>query len=306
MQKFAFVILALVLLINMRGSAGNLIQQVPAKSPAFAALRMLDQHKMLTTGRDALFTGTAPRSNVTRYDIALALIEPLSQFVALADTAGTVGSSPEQYLRRESAYRTFSSLSQNQLNHLLSAANQLLVGFADVIEELSPGLPAQAASALRKINKAATEYKISDTTAGNHLTLRVTVDPNVEPDPFRSPLPLLPIKRDEPDVQLMIAPRAGEQGLLGVRPVNSLEAAVDLAFSGFRLYGAVSTLDKDPRLLIRPDQLSGSAMVGLQFNIARLDDLGITGILEYHVLRSSDPVASNTNTGAVTGIGIIW
>jgi hypothetical protein len=89
--------------------------------------------------------------------------------------------------------------------------------------------------------------------------------------------------------------------------MSSLEAAVDVAFGRFHLYGSVATLpSEDPTQTVLKADGSGRAMLGLQVGIMQLKNLGISGILQYQVVRSGDPMNPDTNTSLGGGIGLSW
>lgn len=293
MHKLVWLALAIILLLQAGGFAADLVAPVSAKDPAFADLRVLDKYGMLNA-HENLFTADHP---VTRYDIAFELIPTLRSFVALVEVPAT--NSPEERMRRELVNHLLATLSRDDAVKLLAATNHLLSGYYGEIEELAPGLASHAALALKKMLTPVSPG------VGNRLTWHVSVDPNAQPDSLNNPLPLVPPHTGGTETRPFTIGRPADRILLGVRPVDSLEAAVDVTYSGFRLYGTFSTLEHDPRLLIKPDQLSGSAMIGLQFNIAEINDLGITGIVELHILRSSDPTATSSNVG-MGGVGIVW
>jgi len=299
MVRLALLAIIVVFVLQVRGiAAADLILKIPANDPAHAQMRLLNQRGLLSSPRASL--------TVDRYDIALALIEPMSLFIALADTTDPRNISTEQRRLREQAVKAVSNLSREEMAQLLSAANQLLLAYADVIEALSPELTGKAKSALERIRRMADGVgSLKDDT---HLVFRISVDPKAEPDNIGKPLPLLPINQTD----LIARPFTGASTVeseYGVRPANTMEAAMDIAFGRFQLLSKLSALPgQDPSLLvIRPDQLSGSAMFRLEYNIGKINDLSIAGIVEYHILRSyEEPGNTSTRIGAVGGVDIRW
>jgi hypothetical protein len=307
MVRLGLLALVFVLILQVRGTAAaDLIHKIPANDPARAHLRVLDRYGMLPSSRASLFDRNTERL-MTRYDIAFALIEPLRLFIALTDPAETKDSSSEQRRLRQQAVQAVAPLSRDDMERLLISTSQLLHSFTVVIEELAPGLTDQAKSALLRIRRTMLQGAIS-ANDDPRVIFRISVDPNAELDAMRNPLPLMLFTNNE----LEPKPFTGgspDDPLVMRRPVNAMEAAIDMAYGRFQLFSKLSTLPgQDPSLLIiRPDQLSGSAMFRLQYNIGKIDDLSIAGIVEYHVLRSYDePGGSSTRTGAVGGFSILW
>jgi len=308
MVRLGVLALGLILVLQVRGmAAADLIHKIPVNDPARAELRVLDRYGLLSSSRAGLFNKNTELL-LTRYDIAYALIEPMRLFIALATPTDALNNSSEQRRLHEQAARDISGLSRDEMIRLLDSANHLLTGFTDVIEELAPGLTTQAKDALDGIRG----YVLKGTTLGRgdpRVILHISLDPNVEPDPMGNPLPLLPLHHNDL-VSTMVSGGASPESVKPIsRPVNVMEAAMNLAIGRFQLSSKLSTLPGlDPSLLvIRPDQLSGSAMFRLQYNIGKINDLSIAGIVEYHILRSyEEPGIANTSTGAVGGVSILW
>lgn len=300
-------LLAAVLVCSLhRGSAVGLIQQVSPKDPAFTQLHVLDKSGMLATARERVFPANTLHP-VTRYDVALALVEPLQRFIALTAPFGAVSSSLDMHYRRELMLRTVAGLKTDEMEKLLGATNYLLQNYGDAIEAIAPGLTTPAADALKKIRVSAAGVTITDND--EKLSWRVSIDPKAELNPIGNPLPLFPLKKLEPETQPFTSEGAPPppKALIGVLPANSMELALNAAFRGFRIYGSVSTLPgQDPTILLRPREISGSAMVGFQFNLGAFNDLGFSGNLEYYVLHNGAPNTPNTNTGAAGGISVWW
>ncbi len=304
MSKVCLLLVILVILAHQVcwGAAG-LIQQVPAKDPAYAQLRLLDKCGMLPPA-----TITAAGA-LTRYDFALAVIEPLRQIVALTDAQDVVVVAPEQRRRQEKAAQVLSQLAPAEIEQFTIATGQLLQSYKDIIEELSPGLPRQATIALAKLPTLSFATPHSATTDDDRITLRYSFDPRAVPETFANPLPLVPAAPGSLSVRALGKSDPLVSGnMLSVRPVSSLEAAVNVAFRRFRVYGSVATLPgQDPmQLLVRPEIPNGRALLGFEINFGHLNTLGITGMLEYHIQRTSETGIPSTDIGAVTGIGIAW
>ncbi len=294
------VLVVLLLAVQAWSPASNLMQQVSTKDPAYTALRLLDRHGLLADTRYILFSELSS-TTLTRYDVAFALIEPLRQFIALTDSRG--GDVPPETLhRRDVAYRLLSGLTPHDRIQVLATALQLTQDFADAIDELTPGLTKKAMPALRTLQQTP-DLRNAQMTGRSDRSVHLSVDTRAELETFGNPLPLLPTRRPDPNGQPM-----STGGALYVRPANSLEAAVDVALGRVRFYGTLATLPgQSTNFIIRPE-LSGTAVVGVQFDFLKINDLGISGILEYHVQRTNGTGADDgdTNVGGVTGIGIRW
>lgn len=299
--------LLLSLLLCAGGWAADLIQQVPTDAPAYGQLRQLAQGGMLPTTRESLFTATPPRA-LTRYDIGFLLIEPLQRLSALIAAQESDDLTAEQHRRNELATFAVSSMTAAEFNDLLGAARALHLAFSDVIDELSPGLSREAAIALRKLgqNKYRPWFPANDK---GMPVLHISIDPTATPETIGNPLPLPTTHVGGPSALSLRGDGAADPSVaLPSRPATSLEAAVDLALGRFRLYGSVATIPgQDPSLSLNPITLGhGKAIVGFQMDLARVKDLGISGLLEYHMIRSGEPGNENTDTGIKGGIGIVW
>jgi len=301
MTRFGWLALIFLFILQVRGmAAADLIEKVSAGSRAH--LHTLDKYGMLPSSRASLFGGDAERL-MTRYDIAFALIEPLRLFIAYTEPPVAKDNSEQRRLR-EQAMRVMRNLSPDEKAQLLSVASQLLTSFADVIEKLSPGLPAQAKDALQQIRRWNLKGAISS-RGDSHPVITISVDPNAESDAMGNPLPLLPFHRSDMEPKPFIS--ENDSGYR-VGPANSVEAMLNIVYKRFQLSGKISTLPGQEFSTIRPDKLSGSAMVRLQCLLGQINDnLSIGGIVEYHILRScEDTGTSNTRTGGMVGAIILW
>lgn len=301
--------ISLLLALPLAGLTTAATQAVPTDAPAYTQLRQLSKANLLSTAGETLLSGIPPRM-LSRGEFTAALIEPLERLTALVaaqDTPGLV--SPPQRRQQELAYRAVSSLTASEFEVLRTTAAALLRTFAADIEDASPGLPARATTALGKL--AQPRYRpwmrAVDQPAGIRPSYTFSLNPRVVPDSLRDPLPLLPSRASGHDVLFMkSADVTADTAAVGTRPLNSMQAAMDFAFGRWRLYGSVASLPGQvPSLVLRAGG-TGKAMLGVQFDIGRMSDIGITGIVEYHIVRSGDPATSNVDTGALTGIGLSW
>jgi hypothetical protein len=285
-------------------AAADLVHQVPLTSPAYSQLRLL-QSAGLLVGNSQLLTTPERQRPLTYYDFAFMLVEPLQRFVALVEAQDhPTLVTPEQRRRYDLTVRMAARLSDHDFDALISASGGLLAEFRDAVEELSPGLARPAGTALSKLRQ--NEYRPwnAATRPDTHY-VHISVDPLAVPDPMASPLPLLPAILGTNSLAFR-GGSGGEEPVIGSKPLRSLEAAVDVGIGGIRLYGTVATLPgQSGPLLLGPDG-TGRAKLGLQFSLARLSDLGISGIIEYYVVRSGDPGNTNVSTGAGGGLGFTW
>ncbi len=291
--------IVLALLMASAACAVDLIGAVPSNGAAYAALHTLGEHGLLASGWDA--TLNRP---LTRYDAAFMVIEPLQRLSALVEADASGAPAPELQRRHDLAAHALSTLTQAEYQAVVSAAVQVTTTFGDAIDALAPGLAHRAALALRRMGER--DYRAPVMTTGatpSTTTLHVTVDPHARVDTIGNPLPMPPAAG--PGVLMLHGNGDGGGGTGGTREVNDLEAAVDVALGHLRLYGTVSSLPgRDPATLLRAD--SGRAMLGVRMDFGHIHELGISGMLEYHVMRSGDPGNPNTSSGAVGGVGLAW
>lgn len=309
MARLGWLALILLLLVQARGLAtGDLIQKIPANDPARAQLRLLDKYGLLPSSRATLFGKDAERL-MTRYDIAFAMIEPLRLFIALSKPP-TANSSSEAIRLHTQAAQMLSALSRDEMLRVLSAAEDLLTGYGDLIEKLAPDMPDNAKRALKQLRETTLKgQRVSKDDS--QLIVRVSVDPNAAPDPLSNLLP--PVLSRSSDGNSKALPFIGDAGngdgnRIWMLPTNTMETSVNIIFNRMQLTGKLYKTPGDDWNIIRPDQLSGSAMVRFQYMIGQLNDnLSIGGIVEYHVLRSyQEPGVSNTRTGSVAGFILQW
>jgi len=301
MTRLGWLALVLLLLVQVRGMAtADLIQKIPANDPARAQLRLLDKVGLLPSSHATLF-----ELPMTRYDVAFAMIEPLRLFIALIEIPNANSSSEDRRLHMQAA-QTLSMLSRDDLLGLLTATEGLLTGYADLIEKLAPGLPTKAGIALRQLHE--TTLKGANTSKNDpRFIVKVSVDPYAETDAIGRPLPILP-----PIHPTNIEPKPFIDGngnsIIGVLPAKSMEASVNVIFPRLQLTTKIAKTPGSDWNIIRPDQLSGSAMFRLQYLIGQINDnLSIGGIVEYHILRSNEETGiSSTKTGSMAGVIILW
>ncbi|HEX2951085.1 MAG TPA: hypothetical protein VHV83_16195, partial [Armatimonadota bacterium] len=214
---------------------------------------------------------------------------------------------PEQRRRAEMAYLTFSKIAPEDFDRALTSLSQLLRAFGTDVELLSPGLSSRASAALHKLTLPAFRPWVKNSALSPVVHLSIT--PHAQTDSINDgPLAFIsPTHGGRYALFARTSKGGDQQSVVGTRPVTSLEAAADVAFGRFKLYGSIGTLPgQDPTMMIlRPDG-TGKAMLGLQVDVLQIRDLGISGIFEFHIMRSGDPTNLDTNTGAVGGVGLNW
>lgn len=295
------------------GRAADLLTQVPTNDAVYAQLQLLDHRGLLAEGQGKLLSEPRQRS-LTHYDIAYLLVEPLERCVALVSVQEAQSSLPEQRRRAEMAYLAISKLSSTETDELLTTLEQLLRGYSSDINQLSPGLAIRTLPALRKLRSPSFQpwLKTQETDSADLMPVfHVSITPHAQTGSSSDRLSFL----IPPTGGRMALFQRGETGhgsgepaIISTRPMSSLEAAADLAIGRFRVYGSLSTLPgQDPAMMILKPDGTGKAMLGLQIDVLRIKDLGISGIFEYHIMRyGDDPRNLDTDTGAVGGIGLHW
>jgi hypothetical protein len=290
------------------GRAADLVAEVPLDAPAYAQLNALAQRQLLSPSRAGMLTD-APARVLTRYDFGLMLIEPLQRFIALWDAQSAGSSAPEQRRRAELTYRAVAPLTSRDLDDLLAKTNELLATFRDVIEELSPGLSRRAALALFELGKAEHRPWMRALPllpiSREDLNVSMALQPKTPAEPFGSPLPLLPRPHSTPALALLADSEAAPALVLS-RPADTLQAAMAVEFSRLRVYGTLSTLPGDEPLSLLKIDSGRRATLGFRVDFGNLKEIGISGLLEYHVMRSGDPANPNIDRGAVTGVAVTW
>ncbi len=295
----------MVLALALCCQASDLVQSVAVGDPAYGQMRVLARAGMLTesAGVRAAVMSDKPIEQLTRYDFALALLEPMEQLTALVECQDALLPAPELRRRRDLAQDMVSRLSSDEFNTLLQSMIQLNKNFRDTIIELSPALVARAEAAFNKLqDKKYRTWQISTpkTVVEPEVPLiRIRVTPTSIGDSSRTPLLISPgSATDIP--RMMFVPTPGLDNGLSRNPINSFEAAVDATLGRFRLYGMLGSAPGND--ISEPSK----AGVGLEIGLGRIYALGITGILEYHVTRGTAPGMQDINAGAVGGIGVKW
>ena len=304
-----FIFLLLATLSVSRAEEVTLF--APASDATCLQLRELDHWGLLSDDQQKVLS--SPKyATLTRYDVAFMLVEPLERCTALITVQQDPQALPEQRRRAEIAYFAVSRLSSIEFDQLVSSLTKLLLSYHAEMEKLAPGLARRAIPALQKLLQPAYRpwmKRGAGETPDATPRVHVTIGPHSSDDPLKSRLDFLaPTQGSRSSFFMRSTPTAADNGaFIGSRPISTLEAAVNVAFSGVRLYGSLGTLPgQDPASMVfRPDG-TGQAMLGVEVGLTKIDNLGISGIFEFHVMRYGDPNNLDTDTGAVGGIGFHW
>lgn len=296
--------------------AAELMLPVPVTDAAYGQLRQLIRNGLLIDGRERLLDERNPRE-LTRYDIAFMLVEPLERCSALADVLDTRKPSavlPEQRRRAEMACCLFARLTHAETDSAIASLGQLVHVFGTDIDQLSPGLTRRAAKALQQFNQADPASRPWEKTlrrTSEQPVIRLSIAAH-EPDSLNDPwLFSFPTRSTLTPLASLRPASAMDSGtgaaLMGTRSMSSLAAAADIAFDRYKFYVNLSTLPGgDPTAaLLNPDG-TGRAKFGVEIGLAHVNGLGISGIFEYHIMRTGDDTNHDTNVGAMTGIGLTW
>jgi hypothetical protein len=284
----------------------------PASDATCAQLRQLDQWGMLSDDQDKVHA-SPNYTTLKRYDVAFMLVEPFERCIALITVQENPQALPEQHRRAEVAYFAFSKLLPIECDQVITTLTKLQLSYHTELEKLAPGLTHRAAPALQKLSLPAYRPWLEEgtkATSDDTPRIHVTIGPHSPDDPLKSRLDFLAPEQGSRSsffTRSLPSSSSGSEIMIGSRPVSTLEAAVDVAFSGVRLYGSVGTLPgQDPATMIfRPDGI-GQAMLGVEIGLTKINNLGISGIFEFHVMRYGDANSTDTDTGAVGGIGLHW
>jgi len=281
--------------------ATDLIEPVPSTSPAFLTLRQYGERGLLSVGWEAELV-TPPARPLTRYDIAFLLIEPLQRLTALVEVDAHAALTPEAQRRHDLALQAIMGMSTSEYQTLVNTAGQMLSLFGDGIEALAPGLAHRAVTAVHQLATRDYRARIQSASSPPLPMIQVTVDTHAHPNSIIDPRSVLPVqsrlslRMDGVDVPGIA---------VGTRPINSLEAALDVALKHLRLYGSFAALPgQDASQILRADL--GRATVGVRLDFWRIHEMNISGIFELHVVRSWDSGITITDSGAVGGVGLSW
>lgn len=301
----------LLLAVQFRCRAGEVIEQVPPNSVAYTQLDVLMKAGLLSASQDNQLNN-AKNHQLTRYDFGCLLVEPLRRFTALVQAKDAPSTDLVQRQRIELTYQAVTHLPSGMtFDQLLVATSQLLTSYSDVVEQISPGLHQQADEALKKLKQK--EYRpwiiqpiVIRTSAP---AVKVSVNPHAQPDTMHDPLPMIPGTATSSDPKFMIAGTGGSSVkpfILGSKPVTTQEFTVDVAFHRFRLYGTVGTLPGDQVSDLISLSPNAKTMVGFQYPIATLSALGISGFVELRTVRTGDPGSIKLTNATGGGFILNW
>ena len=285
----------------------------PVSDATIAQLHQLDHWGLLADHQNKMLS--SPHVDTLKsYDVAFMLVEPLERITALIAVQENPQATPAQRRRAEVAYFAVSRLSPIEFDGLIMTLMKLQLNYYPELNKLSPDLSRRSAPALQKLMQA--EYRpwmqrgVTDAPADTPQ-IHVTIGPHSPDDPLKSHLDFLaPLKGSRSSFfshAQSATVGSSSEVIVGTRPTSTLEAAVDIAFSGLRLYGRFGTLPgQDPATMVFRADGTGQAMLGVEFGLTKINNLGISGIFEFHVMRYGDPNNLDTDTGAVGGIGLHW
>ena len=299
----SITVLLLVLFWGMQCCwAVDLFQQVPGNDPAYAALRHLDHCGLLPTY--AKLQRGQSHHPLTNYEFALALTEPLKQFIALADTQSAHDGDPAQKQRGLLLNGTLSALSAADREQVIAEIGRLAQQFAAVVDEIQPGLSAQALAALRRLPKTPViSDKLIHTDDNNLSAVKITLNPNASL-PYASLLPAV-VMTSGGNARLL---SGSDNQPVAMYPVKSLELALNSTWHGIGLTTTLDTLPGvNPLDIVNPLQMPGHMQIGVTSpDLLRFNNLGIRWMLDYHIQRYSDQGIVNTNKLVTTGMQILW
>lgn len=292
------------ILLTANTSFAAIVDFVPVDSKLYNNILILIDKKIITDYKTD-FTG---RIEVSRYDFADALIEPSERCVSVSLSQSGKDLNPTQRRRSELMTNALSALKPIEANSVIDALSTLNNEFQNDIEQLSPGLPARLTEALKiiKADRSGFWQKIKNVSkfiADNvHLSIGSSNNNKLSPIHF-SPADLTIV----PTTLAMTSSSQENQPIsLSLKTATSLEASLDIAINRALLYGSLSSIpSKNPIDAIIPDG-TGKAMVGVKYDIGKINNFDIVGIFEFHIMRTGESGNRELKTGAVGGIGLKW
>lgn len=278
--------------------AEDLVQQVPVSSHAYTALSVLSNANLLADAPQVVRDVAAmnkPTVELTHYDFAYALIEPLEQCVAYANFSSAANASPIDRRRHDLLDAALTSLTPEKRNEVLAALQELLATFRASVDELAAGLPDRAGIAIGKMAQ-------TNPDPGPDPVMTVHIGPVSSTDLHGNPLftpgslpGVMPFAMPAP---VSVGPTTPASEI----PVTSFETAVNVALGHFNLYSAFDSIPGESVL----NPTGGTARVGLEIGLGQVNAAGVTGIFEFTVKDTHDPGAPPMDTVATTGVRITW
>ncbi len=293
------------MILTVSSLLAAIVDVVPNGSKFYGNISVLIDNKIITN----IKTNFSEKNNVSRYDFADALIEPSERCIAIAAAQSEKELTPAQRRRCELLTNSLSLLKSSDAELVISAISSLTNEFSADIEQLSPGLPARTAEALKTIKadkpgfwqriKNVSKY-ISDNV---HVSITTSSNSNT-----LSPIHYSPAELSfSPTTLAMTNSNAKYPPLsLSLKTATSLEASLDIAVNRALLYSSLSSIPgKNAIDSIIPDG-TGKAMFGVKYDLGKYDNFDIVGIFEFHIMRTGESGNRDIKTGAVGGIGLKW
>jgi hypothetical protein len=302
LMKFIQILFLIIFSANCTLAA--IVDCVPIDSKLYKNISILIDKKIITDYK----TDFSGKVEISRYDFADALIEPSERCISVSMTQLGNELTPTQRRRSELFTNALSILKPAEVNSVIDALSSLNIELANDIEQLSPGLPARLTDALRTIKADRTGFwqkikNVSKFIADNvHLTIGSSTNDKLSPIHF-SPADLSP---GPTTMAMTSSSHDGQPISFSVKTATSLEASLDIAINRALLYGSLSSIpSKNPIDTIIPDG-TGKAMVGVKYDLGKINNFDIVGIFEFHIMRTGESGNRELKTGAVGGIGLKW
>ena len=313
LRQFTVVFFIFVSVVCAFCQTTDLLAPLASNNPAYGQLRELARFGIISTADNSAFRENSVKP-LTRYDVAFLLLDPLELCSLLVEMQENPKLLADNRQRVETIYRALARLTDTELQQALKHLSQLLESSSEDIGQLMPGLAQRAAPALKKLtlpNYHPWTIREPGDSAASSSSFHVSLNPRVESNSFTSPLTFIGAAAGTDTSPAFVRSTtdtgAASNPLLLTRSVTSLEAAVDMALGRVRLYGSVGPLPgTDLTMTLLRSDGTGKAMVGVEVDILQINNLDISGIFEYHIMRYGDPAARELDSGAVGGIGIRW
>jgi hypothetical protein len=295
----------LIILLSV-GSIASIVDVVPTDSKYYYKISLLISKKIISEYK----TDFSGRIEVSRYDFADALIEPAEKCVAISNAQVGKELSPAQRRRSELLTNLLTDMKSNEADSVIETLTMLTEEFSADIEQLSPGLPERANDAFKIIRSDKTGFwqRVKNVSEYISNNIHVSISTSSNPNSLSSPIHFTPADLSGNKSILLTRSSTNDKMplSLSLKSATSLEASLDIAINRALLYGSLSSIpSKNPIDLFIPDG-TGKAMVGVKYDIAKINNFDIIGIFELHIMRTGESGNRDIKTGAVGGIGLKW
>jgi hypothetical protein len=201
-------------------------------------------------------------------------------------------------------------MNSNEADSVIETLTMLTEEFSADIEQLSPGLPERANDAFKIIRSDKTGFwqRVKNVSEYISNNIHVSISTSSNPNSLSSPIHFTPADLSGNKSILLTRSSTNDKMplSLSLKSATSLEASLDIAINRALLYGSLSSIpSKNPIDLFIPDG-TGKAMVGVKYDIAKINNFDIIGIFELHIMRTGESGNRDIKTGAVGGIGLKW